>query len=301
MGAPLRQLDLGKVTVDRIVEVDPMWMDADWFYRNLEGGMLLRHSSWLGKRLIEPEKRLLAISHHSYLLRVNGLNILVDTCNGNHKQRPTMLWQHDLKLDSYLNGLSERGLSPDDIDVVMCTHLHTDHVGWNTRLKDGAWVPTFRNARYIFSRSEFEHHVSRQRESPNTPVGHGSFQDSVLPVVDAGLVELVDNDFSLFHDLEDSVRLEHAPGHTPGHVFINLQGTNAAAVITGDAIHHPIQLREHELINVGDYEPVLARRTRTSLLERCCGDGTIMLTGHFPSPTACRVIYENGQYDFRYI
>ena len=297
----MRTLDLGGVRVDRIVEIDPLWVDAFWFYRNIDRATLDRNAAWLGPRLYDPAARTFAISFHSWLVRAGGLNILVDTCNGNHKERPTMLWQHRLKLDTYLRALAAHGLTPDDIDVVMCTHLHTDHVGWNTRLDDGRWVPTFKKARYVFSRREFDHHVARQAENPAVPIGHGSFRDSVLPVVEAGLVDFVADDHALFHDLEENVRLEPSYGHTPGHVCISLEGRTDRALITGDAIHHQIQLREHGLVNVGDFEPEKARATRLSLLNRCCDEHRLMLTCHFVGPTAGYIRRDGELFDIEHL
>ncbi|SMF36930.1 Glyoxylase, beta-lactamase superfamily II [Tistlia consotensis] len=296
----MQTVDLGRITIDRIVEIDLLWVDPVWFYPNITPEILARQAGWMGPGLYSAAENKLAISFHSFLIRSGGLNILVDTCNGNHKERPTMLWQHRLASDTYLRNLAAQGLSPEDIHVVMCTHLHTDHVGWNTRLENGAWVPTFPKARYIFARKEFDHYCRLQEQAPDRPIGHGSFADSVLPVVEAGLAELVETDFSLFHELDEAVGLEPSHGHTPGHVFISAKGRHGSAVITGDAIHHPIQLREPSLVNLGDIDPAQASRTRQALLARCADDRTLMLTCHFPAPTAGYVRRDGDVFDFDY-
>lgn len=298
----MKTVDLGKVTIDRIVEIERQFVDPFWFYKNIDQEVLDRQADWLGPQLYDPKTNQLAIGFHSFLIRANGLNILVDTCNGNHKERakPEMHWQHQLKLTQYQADLAAQGLSFDDIDIVMCTHLHTDHVGWNTVLEDGRWIPTFKNAKYIFSKQEFDHHVARQAATPDVPTGHGSFADSVLPVVEAGLVQFVDNNFKLFHELEENVYLEPSPGHTPGHVCVCVNGHKGEALITGDAIHHPIQLREKHLINVGDFDHDLATKTRYEILDRCAENRTLMLTCHFPTPTAGYVRKVGDLYDFDY-
>jgi glyoxylase-like metal-dependent hydrolase (beta-lactamase superfamily II) len=211
-----------------------------------------------------------------------------------------MPWVHQFKLDRYLSDLSKHGLTPEDIHVVMCTHLHVDHVGWNTKLENGRWVPTFRNARYLFSRQEFEFHRERWKKSTDKPYGYGSFDDSVLPVVDAGLVDFVSNDHCVAHETGAAVCLEHSPGHTPGHVCVSLSGASRQALITGDVIYHPIQFREPHLVAVGDFDEDLARRTRASIIERCAGNGLAMLTCHFPDPTAGYVRRNGAQFIFEF-
>jgi glyoxylase-like metal-dependent hydrolase (beta-lactamase superfamily II) len=296
----MRTLDLGRITVDRIVELDPYWIDPFYLFRNMEQEVLDRNAIPLGERLFNKALNRLAISYHSFLIRCGGLNILVDTCNGNHKERPGMPWVHQFKLDRYLSDLSKQGLTPDDIHVVMCTHLHVDHVGWNTKLDNGRWVPTFRNARYLFSKQEFEFHRERWKKATDKPYGYGSFDDSVLPVMEAGLVELVSNDHRVAHELDAGVCLEHSPGHTPGHICVSLSGESRRALITGDVIYHPIQFREPQLIAVGDFDEELAKRTRARIIERCAVETVTMLTCHFPDPTAGYVRRDGERFTFEF-
>nr|WP_232372502.1 MBL fold metallo-hydrolase [Acuticoccus mangrovi] len=253
----------------------------------------------MGPRFFSAAENRFAISFHSFLIRSGGLNILIDTCNGNHKTRatPAMYWQNQLKLDSYMKNLAALGLTTDDIHIVMCTHLHTDHVGWNTRLENGEWVPTFKNARYIFGREEYDFHVAKQASQPGVPIGHGSFADSVVPVVEAGMVEFVDSDFRLL-ELDTKVALEPAPGHTPGHCCVALEGDAGQALITADTIHHPIQMREPWLDNVGDLDPAVARATRQAVLGRCADEHLLMLTSHFVEPTAGYVRRDGELFEF---
>jgi glyoxylase-like metal-dependent hydrolase (beta-lactamase superfamily II) len=179
-----------------------------------------------------------------------------------------------------MRGLAALGLSVADIDVVMCTHLHPDHVGWNTRLEDGRWVPTFPNARYLFSEVEFAHWTAQHAKEP-VP----AFADSVLPVVAADRAELVRSD----HAVGDHVRLLPTPGHTPGHSAVLVGKAADAAVLTGDLIHSPLQARYPELSMRFDFDRDLAATTRRAFLERFCDTRTLCCTAHFPSPSVGRL------------
>src|SRR5262249_28077152 len=158
---------------------------------------------------------------------------------------------------------------PDDVDVVLCTHLHADHVGWNTRREDGRWLPTFRNARYVIAATEYAHYAALHAVAGDVPVNRGSFADSVLPVVACGQADLVDAAHVVELDPGGGVCLEPAPGHTPGNVTIAVRGGGREALLCGDVIHHPIQLALPWLTLAADHDPKLAAATRRALLERC--------------------------------
>jgi glyoxylase-like metal-dependent hydrolase (beta-lactamase superfamily II) len=173
----------------------------------------------------------------------------------------------------------------------MCTHLHIDHVGWNTQLRDGRWVPTFPNARYIFAEREWEswqvlHHQTSQAQ----------IVDSVLPVIEARQAQFVSDGFAL----DDEVRLEPTPGHTAGHVSIHLSSRGTHAVITGDCIHSPVQCLEPEWIMRSDSDPALARTTRRDFLERYCDSSALVCASHFPEPSIGRVVRRDGTFRFSY-
>ncbi len=285
----MRSLQLGSIRIDKVGEIDTLWFDPAWLYPGIEPAML-RHASLRDARLVEPVSQRLALSFHSYLIRAPGWCMLVDTCNGNHKTRPpAMAWQHQLASDRYLTNLAALGLQPTDVDAVLCTHLHADHVGWNTRLADGRWVPTFANARYLFARREFEHWAALHVAGPPERAGHGAFADSVLPVLAAGQADLIDDDHAVLTHLHDRIWLAASPGHTPGHVSVHVAAGGGAAVLCGDVIHHPVGIHEPQLYSIGDADRALAERTRRRLLEHCAGSGALLLPAHFPSPTAARV------------
>ncbi|SOY97463.1 Beta-lactamase [Cupriavidus taiwanensis] len=296
----MRQLQFGDVTIDRVVEQERFWADASWLYPGIDLEVVARHKANLGPLLVHPQTLQLCISFHSYLIRSGGRNILVDTCNGNHKHRPRALWQHQLASDTYLRSLAAFGLTPDDIDVVLCTHLHTDHVGWNTRMDNGRWVPTFPNARYLFSRQEFEHFLELHSSQPDLPVSQGSFADSVLPVVESGLAELVDFDHFVDGDLSHGTWIEDTSGHTPGHISVHVKGGGNEAIMTGDVFHHPIVFNEPSLKNTGDWRPDLAMRTRQRLMARCVDAPVTLLSMHFPSPTAGRLHSHHEGFRFQF-
>jgi len=297
----MKQLHLGNTTVDKVVEIDNFWVDPTWLYPNIEPSAVLKHQEALGPTLIHPETKKLNLSFHSYLVRTGTANILVDTCNGNHKDRPRAKWQHMFKSQEYLRNLARLGLGPEDIDMVLCTHLHTDHVGWNTVLSDGRWTPTFPRAKYIFAREEFEHFLRQHQSGPEFPVGQGSFLDSVLPVVEAGQALLVDSNHTVDGDLAKGVWLEDAKGHTPGHVTVHVKDNGQHGVMTGDIFHHPIIFLEPGLINTGDWNPTLARETRQRLCERFADTSSVLLTMHFPAPTAGRIHSCSHGFKFKYL
>ena len=182
--------------------------------------------------------------------------------------------------NTYIGGLKAAGFSVEDIDFVMCTHLHPDHVGWNTRLQNGRWVPTFPNARYVFGKTEFEHWTTQ-----NAKAAVPQFVDSVLPVVEAKRADIVGNDLAV----GDHARILPTPGHTPGHVAFAFGKGKDDAVFSGDLIHSPLQAVYPDLSLKFDVDPAQAARTRRGFLERYCDTDTLCCTAHFPSPSAGKI------------
>jgi len=173
---------------------------------------------------------------------------------------------------------------------VLCTHLHVDHVGWNTMRVDGRWVPTFPNARYLFGRSEWEH-WSRELPGPD----RDARDDSVRPVLDSGLADLVATN----HRITGEVSLQPTPGHTPGHVSVCIASRGEAAVITGDLMHHPVQCAEPDWANRFDVDPHAARRTRRAFLERCSNRPVLVLGTHFATPTGGHIVRDGAVWRFQ--
>lgn len=291
---------MGDVTIDRVGEIDRYLFAPQDLLPGLERRTVERYRSILGPRLIDFETNQLVISFHSYVIRLPGRIILVDTCNGNHKDRPGKPWQHMHESPAYLSNLAKAGVRPEEVDVVLCTHLHGDHVGWNTRLSDGRWVPTFPNARYLMSRRDYDHFSALTEGPPGARRPAAAFADSVLPIIEAGRAELIDVPAQARPHLDDHVWLEPSPGHTPGHMTVHVKGGAGRAVLTGDVIHHPIQFHEPGLSNNGDIDPVQARDTRERLLQLCAETHALLLTAHFPAPTSGHVTATGDRFTFEF-
>jgi glyoxylase-like metal-dependent hydrolase (beta-lactamase superfamily II) len=273
---------VGQVTITKVVEIEAA-SSARWLLPDASRENLLQ-VPWLQPHFCNADGRVI-MSVHMFVIEADGLRIAVDTCVGNDKRRPIPAW--NARQGPFLQDLERAGFRTDSFDRVLCTHLHVDHVGWNTRLQNGAWVPTFPKARYLFGRAEFEH-WSRAGDAGDQAV----LQDSVLPVVDAGLVDLVDGD----HQLCPSVALEPTPGHTPGHVSVYIRSQGEQAVITGDMLHHPVQCARPEWKSSADADPERAIATRLNFLARHAGTPTLVLGTHFATPTAGRIVRDGDAY-----
>ncbi|MGW7268900.1 MBL fold metallo-hydrolase [Streptomyces sp. NPDC054864] len=291
---------VGDLTVRRIDEVQLPQQTGPWL---LPGATPenVGQAPWLQPDFAD-EQRVPRLSSHSFAVEVNGLHVLVDTGIGNGKERANPAWDN---LDSdYLARLTAAGFAPETVDLVILTHLHTDHVGWNTRACEGSWVPTFPNARYVTTRTEWDYWAGVDMDEPRRQM----FRDSVHPIREAGLLDLVEVPFGATGDrgtgnalnmalnIAPGVRLRPTPGHTPGQVAVELSSRGESALITGDCIHHPVQLVHPDLGSCVDIDPAAATRTRQELLSSLVGTRTLLLGSHFPPPTAGHVIPEGGAY-----
>jgi glyoxylase-like metal-dependent hydrolase (beta-lactamase superfamily II) len=275
---------IGNVTVTRVVEIEGP-TTATWVLPDAVPEELAR-IPWLAPRFVRPDGKLL-MSVQALVIASQGRRILVDTCVGNDKRRAVSAWNQ--RAGPFLDELAAAGFRRGSIDRVVCTHLHVDHVGWNTMLRGGAWVPTFPNARYLIGRAEWEHWAG-EPEDPEQPV----MSDSVRPIVDAGLVDLVTPDAQL----TDEVWLEPTPGHTPGHVSVRIASAGANAVITGDVMHHPCQIARPEWASRFDWDVELARQTRRRVLARWAEEGWLVIGTHFPAPTAGTIVKDGAGLGF---
>jgi glyoxylase-like metal-dependent hydrolase (beta-lactamase superfamily II) len=246
----------------------------------------VREIAWLAPHFADCEGRL-RMGIHSFVVETPGRRILVDTGVGNEKQNRFVPGWNGLK-GPFLEDLAASGYPHESIDTVLCTHLHVDHVGWNTRLIDGRWVPTFTDARYLMGRIEFDH-WSRQR---NNPAAAAVFDDSVRPVSDAGLVDLVESDARVC----DEISLVPTAGHSPGHMAVMIVSRGEQAVLLGDVAHHPCQLARLEWCSTVDYDPAQAVRTRRELFGRLAGTQVLAIGGHFTGPGAGRIIADGAAF-----
>lgn len=266
---------IGEVTVHRIVEQETAFLPALEMFPTLTAELLADNRDWLAPAALDADG-FLVLCFQSYVLRTPHHVILIDSCIGNHKPRPNRPKWHQKTDTAFMTALAAEGLRVEDIDIVMCTHLHADHVGWNTRLEGGRWVPTFPNARYVFGAAEYAHWEAANAKSAVAP-----FNDSVLPIVEARRADLVSGD----HAIDDCVRLIPTPGHTPGHVAVGFGRGRDDGVVAGDLMHSPLQTRYPELSPVFDVDGARAAVTRRAFLERCCDTATLCCPAHFPSPS----------------
>jgi glyoxylase-like metal-dependent hydrolase (beta-lactamase superfamily II) len=266
---------VGDMTVHRIVEMEGGLRSALEFLPELKPEVLAENRSWLAPAALDAQDNLV-LCFQSYIVQTGRHTVLVDSCIGNDKDRPQRPQWHQKKDDLWMKGLAAAGLTVNDIDFVMCTHLHVDHVGWNTRLENGRWVPTFPKARYLFSKKELDYWLAENDKTTLPPI-----VDSVIPIVEAKRCDLVTSD----HAVDDTVALLPTPGHTIDHYAVTLGRGGKDGVITGDLIHSPLQARYPDLAMYVDYDAQQGAATRRKFLESYCDTGTLCCFAHFPSPS----------------
>lgn len=260
---------IGKVKISKIVEME--LTGGTRFILPQATPEQIRDMPWLIPHFASPEGRL-TMSVHSWIVETPTRRIVVDTCIGNDKQgRGVPHWNG---LDKpFLQDMEKAGYPADSIDTVVCTHLHVDHVGWNTRLVEGRWVPTFANARYVFGRSEYDYWKTHSTDAAHAAV----FADSVQPVVDAGKVDLIDSDARL----TEEITLIPTPGHSPGHMALHIRSDGEEALLSGDAAHHPCQMAHLDWASSFDTDAQQSTETRRTLFGRFADTQTLVFGGHF--------------------
>lgn len=289
----MKPFTIGSIVVDRVEELSKPAVPPQHFLHGLPTDALERHRGWLEPAFLDPGSGLLPLSVHTWVVRTSRHVVLIDTCTGNHKHRPGFPLGANLSLP-YIERLAEKGLRPEDVDYVMCTHLHLDHVGWNTCLRDGRWVPTFPKARYLFSRIEYD--AFNPATGPGDPnsMNEGAFEDSVQPVAEAGQMQLVDDGYTL----DDELTVEAAAGHSEGHVVIRAHSGDDHGVFLGDVLHSPLQCCYPDVNTVLCQHPDGARRTRRRLLKEAAEHGHLLMPAHFPAPHVGRVTTDGDGFRF---
>jgi len=272
---------VGNATVARIEETYQPVYDPKELFPDFTSEILAEHKRWLAPNHYDVATGKVKLSVHSWLLRVGKQKILIDACCGNHKSRPTRPWWNMLDTP-YLDRLAAAGARPDEIDLVMCTHLHHDHVGWNTQLRDGKWVPTFPNARYVFSKPDVDYFQKLDVDPKTAPAEFGTFRECVLPILEAGRADLV----SGAQRLNDHIEIVPAPGHSPGHVVFKLESGGQHAAFIGDVVHHLLQVHFPHWNFPKNSDPEQARSSRRMVLEHCASTGALVLPGHVGAPFA---------------
>ncbi|MPZ99779.1 MAG: MBL fold metallo-hydrolase [Dehalococcoidia bacterium] len=282
---------IGDVTIDRVEELliptSPRWLLPD---HETPFDLLGAAEPWLRPFMTEEGRLLQSI--HTYVVRTPETLILVDTGIGNDKDRTGGIEGFHMRGGPFLEDLRAAGVDPEAVEVVVMTHMHGDHVGWNTRLVDGQWTPTFPNARYLFVRPEWEHWSA---EAANNEATRRLVEDSLRPVLEAGCVDLVDAD----HRIDAYTRLEASHGHSPGHVTFVVdgrgeggagaqptEGAPTRAAFLGDIMHSPIQAAAPDTRAALDRDPAPAMAARRAFLERYAETGTLVLGAHWSPPCA---------------
>ncbi len=273
----MQQWKIGDVTITKVVEFE-IPGKVTWILPEATSENLLA-IDWCRPHFVRDDGQSL-MSVHALLVESQERRIVVDTCIGNDKNLPHMRAWHRKTGGSFLEDLIRAGFRPESVDTVLCTHLHVDHVGWNTRLQDGRWVPTFPNARHLWNRAEYEYWES------DSEIQGDVVAESVTPVFEAGLVDLVTED----HVVTDEVRLESTPGHTPGHVSVHVSSRGEEAVITGDLTHHPAQFARPEWHSRADWDGAMSEASRRAFCERYADRPVLIIGTHFATPTAGHLV-----------
>jgi glyoxylase-like metal-dependent hydrolase (beta-lactamase superfamily II) len=292
--ATFRRWKIGGITVTRIIESESLF-DIPTMFPKASAEQVQR-LDWLKPHFVTDDWQG-RMSIHALVVETPDLTIVVDTCVGNERDRMPYEGSSHLQT-AFMEDFAKAGFDREKVDVVLCTHLHFDHVGWNTMKVDGQWVPTFPNARYLFNRCEYDHWLAAVATDPDDTfekIQNLTFVDSVRPVVDAGLVDLVDEN----HSVCDEVWFEPTPGHSPGHVCVRIRSGGEEAFITGDMVHHPFQFANAEWSMAAvDYDSDAATATRARVYADVADTPVLVIGTHFAGTTSGRVRRDGGSYRF---
>lgn len=284
---------LGEATITRIEETYGATYPLLKIFPDFTDEHMALHRDWLAPNHYAADSGLIKLSVHSWLLQIGGKKILIDGCCGNHKNKPGRPFWSNLNIP-YLERLATAGARPDEIDLVMCTHLHHDHVGWNTQQRDGKWVPTFPNARYVFSEPDVDYFQKVDADPKEGPAELGTFRECVVPILEYGKADLVSGGR---HRLNEFIEIDSAPGHSPGHMFFKLESKGAHGAFIGDVWHHLLQVHYPDWNFPKNSDAAQARVSRRKVLDHCAASGALVFPGHVGMPFAGRV--EKAQDGYR--
>ena len=289
---------IGDVTITRIIETENGGLEPGMLFSGL-GTDQVKQISWLNPYYADADG-FLRLSCHAFVLESAGKRIIVDTCVGNDKERLVPDYHH--MATPFLERLVEAGFEPESIDYVICTHMHIDHVGWNTRWDGTRWVPTFPNARYLFGRTEWEHFRGEGKLTGDVPELMAAMlevktviADSITPIVDSGLAQFVESD----HHVTDEISLVPTPGHTPGHVSVAIESNGSRGIITGDLIHHPVQLTDPAIGAIVDFNVRTAEQTRRTFIRDHADQDVVVLGTHFATPSGGQIVSDDAGWRFK--
>lgn len=276
---------VGAVTVTRVVEAETPGIPPELFFPAASREIVQRHH-WLVPDYAAADGTI-TFAVQAFVLDVGDRRIVVDPCVGNGKSLAFAFWNEQRY--PFWERFEAAGFDAESVDVVVHTHLHADHIGWDTRLVDGVWNPTFTNARHLYDEREIAHRRWEDEDS-----GDQAYAQSIEPIVAAGLADLVADDT----DLGDGIRLEPSLGHTPGHTSLWIESEGDVALITGDFLHHPVQCAEPHLAEIADWDAALARETRHRMLSAAAASDALFIGTHFPTPPAGRVVADGDAFRF---
>jgi glyoxylase-like metal-dependent hydrolase (beta-lactamase superfamily II) len=279
---------IGDVEVFSIPEVVSFDDDINVLLPNATPELVLKYP-WMQPNYATPEGRMI-INFQGFVVKAGGRNIVVDTCIGADRQREYEVFCN-LKSD-YMADLKSIGVTPDNVDTVLCTHLHFDHVGWNAQRLNNRWVPTFPKARYLFGRIEYEHWMELYRTKGYHDLLH--VEECVMPIIEAGLVDLIEME----HRINGEISLEPTPGHTPGHVSVRIRSRGDEAIITGDMLHTPLQIAVPDWIGNFDMDRALAAQQRARFVKASADKPLLVIGSHFPHPTAGHIVSDGDSWRF---
>lgn len=290
----MKRLQIGDVTVTSLVERDGPWRRPEDMFLGYDSAAMAPHVAELDPEVFDTASGKMVITYQTFVVRTPRHTILVDTCTGEDKGFPPPM---DFPKAPWMEAFRREGLAPEAVDYVFCTHLHIDHTGWNTKLVDGRWVPSFPNAKYVFHKREYAAWEQLARQGVERPGGAGGvWKMNCEPVVEAGQALLVDDDFAL----DDTVTLTPTPGHSPCHCCVNIRSRGQSAVVTGDLFHHALQVRNPALSTIFCWDPEAARDSRRKIFEAVADTPTVVLPIHFPSPTAGGIAREGDGWRWRF-
>jgi glyoxylase-like metal-dependent hydrolase (beta-lactamase superfamily II) len=279
---------VGDVEIFSIPEIIAFNDDIHVLLENATSDVLLKYR-WLQPHYATPEGRMI-INFQGFVVKAGGRNIVVDTCIGGDRQREYDVFCQ-LKSD-FIDDLKSIGVTPENVDTVLCTHLHFDHVGWNAQKLNNHWVPTFPNARYLFGRIEYEHWMMLYRTKGYHHLLH--VEECIIPIMEAGLVDLIE----MQHRINKEVWLEPTPGHTPGHVSVRVSSRGQEAIITGDIMHSPIQIAVPDWLANFDMDRPLAAQQRARFVKASADTRLLVIGSHFPQPTAGHIVSDGSSWRF---
>jgi len=287
----MQEVRIGDVTITSIIERDGPWRTPEAMFPDYDPEIGRAHLADLDPVVYDAASNRMVITYQTFVIRTPHHTILVDTCTGEDKGFPPPM---DFPKQPWLDGFKSAGLSFEQIDYVFCTHLHIDHCGWNTVLRDGRWVPTFPRAKYVFHKREYAAWEAADKRGENPP--GNVWRYNCEPIVAAGQALLVDDDYVL----DDLVSLTPTPGHSPCHCCVNIRSKGQRAVVTGDMMHHALQCREPDWSTIFCWDPALAAQSRRRFLHSVADTDTVILPVHFPSPTAGRIEADGGRFKYHF-